>query len=163
MTCEQLSDRMPAVARGMADWTPADEAHLQTCADCGAEWSLVRGAAALGADLRSFDSGRVSDRVIAGLRAPVPRSSVFRRLQWAVPVALAASLFLFLGRSRMTEGNGASPAAAATSLLPEADPLSDAELETVLRLLPASEPGDVGGPEDLNDEEVTQMMKDLEG
>jgi hypothetical protein len=163
MTCEQLSDRMPAVARGMADWTPADEAHLRTCADCAAEWSLVRGATALGGNLGAFDAGRVADRVIAGLRAPVPRRAAIRRLQWAVPVALAASLFLLLGRSRMTGGNGANPAAATVSLLPEADPLSDAELETVLRLLPSSEPVDVGGPEDLNDEEVTQMMQDLEG
>lgn len=45
--CEQLSDRMPAVASGAARWTAADQEHLATCAACGDEWALVQAAARL--------------------------------------------------------------------------------------------------------------------
>lgn len=47
MNCELLSDRMPDVALSRAEWTPAEAAHLESCAECLAEWRLVLAARAL--------------------------------------------------------------------------------------------------------------------
>ena len=49
--CEQLSDRMPAVAHGQAGWSAEEQAHLAGCADCRAEWDLVSAASRLGLDV----------------------------------------------------------------------------------------------------------------
>jgi hypothetical protein len=78
-------------------------------------------------------------------------------------VALAAGLLLMLGKGRSPAGPDAGTDAPVVSLLPEAEQLTDAELETVLRLLPTADPADVGGTEDMNEDELTQMLKDLEG
>lgn len=161
--CTHLSDRMPAVARGTARWSAADEAHLGTCPDCAAEWSIVRDAARLGRGIEgSLDATRAALRVVAALQAPVPRPSALRHARWAVPLALAAGLFLLLGRPNAPDGVVDSPSPELT-LLPEAEALSEAELELVIRLLPVSDPASIGGAESLTDEELTLMLEDLEG
>jgi len=48
------------------------------------------------------------------------------------------------------------------SLLPEVETLSDAELETVIRLIPTAEPS-LGGVDSLSEDELDQMLQDLEG
>lgn len=161
--CTHLSDRMPAVARGAARWSAADEAHFETCPDCAAEWSIVRGAARLGRGIEgSLDASRAAERVVTALQAPMPRPSPLRHARWAVPLALAAGLFLFFGRPSAPAGVVDSEPLALT-LLPEAEVLSDAELELVIRLLPVLEPANMGGAESLTDEELTLMLEDLEG
>ena len=156
--CTQLSDRMPAVARGTARWSAVDEAHLTQCGDCAFEWALVRRTAGLG-DSVVLDIERVSGGVLSVLRAPVP-SRTAKVARWAVPVALAASLLLVLVRTRGS--TPPEPAGVTLSLLPEVEALSDAELESVLQLIPAAEPG-LGGVDSLSEDELNQMVKDLEG
>jgi len=162
MTCDLLSDRMTTVVRGEAQWTGADRDHLESCRDCSAEWDLVRGAASLGDDLAELDTSRLAQRVMDALRVPSSRPSLLRHLRWAIPAALAASLLFVLVR-RDSAGPDPEPAVPVMSLLPEVEGLTAGELETVLRLLPTADPGDLRGPEDLNEDELTQMLKDMEG
>jgi len=161
--CILLSDRMPAVAQGEAQWSAVDEAHLAACPDCAAEWAIVRQAAASGRKVvHAIDSSRMTDRVLAGLRVPEASPVTRRPFKWAVPLALAAGLALVLLRLRVPE---VPPVAETTvlSLLPEAETLSDADLESLLRLIPVADPADPGVTETLTDEEITQMLQDLEG
>jgi len=162
--CTRLSDRMPAVARGLARWSPVDESHLAECADCAAEWTIVREAAVSGTRVAlSLDSERTTGRVLEALRKPAPPRVASRLRQWVVPVALAAALTIVLVRKRPPEAPPAETAAATLSLLPEAEVLSDAELESVIRLIPVADPAEPGATDSLTDEELTTMLQDLEG
>ena len=157
--CTQLSDRMPAVARGVARWSAAEEAHLASCADCASEWTLVRGTAVLGRRIAAPDVERITAGVLRALRTPQP-SRPARVIRWGLPIALAASLVLLLVRPR---GEPSPDTASVTlSLLPEAETLSDSELESVLQLIPTAEPN-LGGIDSLSEDDLTQMLKDLEG
>jgi hypothetical protein len=150
---------MPAVAHGAARWSPDDEAHLTRCDDCLREWKLVCRTAGLGSTLPAPDLDRIATAVLTALRTPQPSRSA-RLARWAVPLALAAGLLLVLVRTRDTTPT--EPAAVTLSLLPEADALSDSELETVIQLIPMSEPN-LGGVDSLSEDELNQMLKDLEG
>ena len=159
--CTRLSDQMPSVAQGTARWSTTDEAHLASCNDCAHEWRLVRGASNLGASLPALDAVRIANGVFAGLREPAPARRG-RTARWAVPLALAAGLLLvLLLPPRGTPGDEA--AGVTFSLLPETETLSDAELESVILLIPASAPVTSGGIDSLTDDELNQMMNDLEG
>ena len=160
--CTQLSDRMPAVAQGGSRWTAAEEGHLRGCPECSWEWRVVRGAAGLGQGLdRSIDPSGIADRVLVSLRAPAPKRAWSRHASWAVPMAIAASLLLVLVRPRGQEAVR-DESGVALSLLPEAESLSDSELESVIRLIPVADPAEVG-VDSLTDEELTEMLQDLEG
>jgi anti-sigma factor RsiW len=155
---------MPAIAHGLARWSPVDESHLAECADCAAEWTIVRAAAASGRSAaRSLDSARIADRVLESLRKPAPPRVASRLRRWAVPVALAAVLTLVFVRRRAPEAPDPQTATVTLSLLPEAEVLSDAELESVIRLIPVADPADPGATDSLSDEELTTMLQDLEG
>lgn len=156
--CTQLSDRMPAVAHGGDQWSPADEMHLTSCDDCRGEWTLVRRTAGLGSTLPAPDLERIAAGVLTVLRTPEPSRSP-RLIRWAVPLALAAGLLLVLVRTRDT--TPAEPVVA-LSLLPEAETLSDSELESVLQLIPIAEPN-LGGIDSLSEDDLNQMLKDSEG
>jgi hypothetical protein len=158
--CTRLSDQMPSVAQGTARWSATDEAHLASCDDCAHEWRLVRDANNLGSSLPALDAGRIANGVIAALRepAPAPRG---RTARWAVPLALAAGLLLVMVLP--PRGTPGDEAAVTFSLLPETETLSDAELESVILLIPASAPVTSGGIDSLTDDELNQMMNDLEG
>ena len=41
MSCERLSDRMPAVMAGRDHWNREDQEHLAVCSDCRSEWQLL--------------------------------------------------------------------------------------------------------------------------
>lgn len=158
--CTQLSDLMPAAARGVVRWSAADEAHLATCRECAAEWELVRRTGDLGKSLEFPDPDALASAVLARLRvpAPAPRRRVLR---WIIPVAVAASLVLVLVRPGLESPE--DPARVAFTLLPEAETLTEAELESVIRLIPAVEPVDLRGVDSLTDEEFNEMLKDMEG
>jgi len=161
--CTHLSDRMPAVARGTAHWSAADLSHLEICPDCAAEWGIVRGAVGLGRRAEAgFDASRVAARVAGAMEAPVSRPSALRHLRWAVPLALAAGLFLYFGRPSGPDGLDHTEPEALT-LLPEAEALSEAELELVIRLIPVADPVTPGDVVELTEEELTLMLEDLEG
>lgn len=159
--CTRLSDRMPAVARGNARWSATEEAHLASCADCAFEWSLIGQVSGLGRSLPEPDTARLARAVLAVLRTPAPRQPA-RVERWVIPAALAAGLLLVLTLPRSGELPDASEAVA-LSLLPEVETLSDTELESVIRLIPATDPANLGGVDSLTEDELTQMLKDLEG
>ena len=161
--CTRLSDRMPAVAQGLARWTADEESHLVRCADCTAEWALVRSASASGRKVvQALDAGRTAERVIAALRQPAVAPRKTRVLRWAVPLALAASVVLLLLRPRAPEvPQGES--GLTLSLLPEVETLSETDLESVIRLLPVEDPADLGDTDSLTDEELNLMLQDFEG
>ena len=160
--CTQLSDRMPEVAKGILRWSPSDEAHLAGCQDCLAEWDLVRRSGSLGMSMQAVNPGRVAGGVLAELRKPAPRPSS-RLVRWAAPLALAAGWLLVLVL-RPAPHNSLDDAGSVTlSLLPEAEGLSDAELESVIRLIPAADPADLRGVDSLSEEELNLMLEDLEG
>jgi len=103
--CTALSDRMPDVALGRSRWTEDEARHLASCADCRAEWTVVRAAARLGASLPSSadpaaTAGRLRDR-LAGERA---RRRVRTRVLLGAGLAAAAVLTLAVwpGRGRST-------------------------------------------------------------
>ena len=162
--CTHLSDRMPAVARGASRWSSTDEAHLAACSDCAAEWALVRRTSVLGRSIEIRDPERITTVMLEALRTPAPRvrSGVLR---WIAPVAIAAGLLLVLIRPRGEE-SPADSVALTLSLLPEAESLTEADLESVIRLIPAADPADranAAALDSLNEDELTQMLKDIEG
>src|SRR5512141_2950709 len=90
--CSWLSDRMPLVAAGDDVWSAAELAHLEGCADCAAEWALVRTGESLGRRLGySPDPDFVASAVLGRLKAArMARSRSRRDLAWASVVAAAA-------------------------------------------------------------------------
>jgi hypothetical protein len=79
-----------------------------------------------------------------------------------LPAALAAGLLVMLVRPRQTEVVNQGEHAMTLTLLPEAESLSDSELESLIRLIPVADPADVID-EAFTDEELTAMLQDLEG
>ena len=49
--CQWLSDRMPAVALGTAEWTPEETHHLSGCRMCQDEWDLVQRSSRMGREI----------------------------------------------------------------------------------------------------------------
>lgn len=158
--CTLLSDRMPAVARGVGRWSAEDAAHLESCADCRAEWRLLAAAVTMGDGLiGTLDPSRAASQVLTALRAPAPHRNR-RPLRWAIPLAVAAGLALALVPA-LRRGSG--PALPVPALLPEVETLSETELESVISLLPGPGAADPGGIETVTDEELDQILDDLEG
>lgn len=173
ITCEALSDRIPAVARGEAAWTAAEAEHLAGCRECRDELALVRAATVLGAGVaRRVDADHVAVRVAERLRqagTPVVTPAAWGR-RLALPLAVAATLALVVwsGGTPPTPAEEA-PAAALTAMLDELDGLDAAELERVLADVPV--PGEdelrpIDAMEslgDLSDTELEAVLSTLEG
>jgi hypothetical protein len=173
MTCEQLSDRMPAVARQERSWTSEEKAHLAACPDCQAEWELVSVAAALGADLAAdLDVHHVTERVLGRLRDE--RLLRRRRLAWTMAgLAGAAMVALAVWVARpglLPERGRVTPVGVdmAQLPLPELDSLRTPELEAVLQSLGTPigttvEAGDTTELDSLDTPELQQVLDALEG
>lgn len=168
--CERLSDRMPAVAGG-EPWTADERAHLESCADCSAEWALFRSARALAASVPAqLNEHHVTERVLGRLRAERVAGRARRRGLAFAAVAAAAALTLTVwswnpGQSR---GRQALDVAAADLSLPELDSLRAPELEALLRTMdrasddPAIDLVPVL-PSDLEGGELEGVLEALEG
>jgi hypothetical protein len=122
--CQQLSDRMPAVALGRSRWSAAEEAHLASCADCQAEWNLVQLAGRLGASSPwTVDPEVIGARVGRRLLDARAASRTVRR--WAVVglgVAAAIAVALWTGRPAPRQPIAALPSAPAPSPAPPKPP-----------------------------------------
>lgn len=164
--CEELTDRMPLVAHGRASWSPEEVAHLAHCADCAAEWTVVRAARGLGSVAAArVNPARVSAAVLARL------AGERRRRRWLrggglVGLAAAAALTIIVVR-----GPDRGPELAAAGLyvpLAELEALDEGELEQVLETLdaPLTEAGSPAAPAglgDLDDDQLERVLRSLEG
>jgi hypothetical protein len=168
--CDWLSDRMPSIALGQAEWTPEEARHLNGCPSCQAEWALVQVTRRLGNNaplVRDPDS--MAHAVLHRLQDPPGRS---RALLWGFSglAAAAVAAVIWIGEPAAPAGSKAGPAAVAAGLpmpLPELDALQPAELDSVLTTMDdasASSPaeGDIGLG-DLDSEELQRVLDTWEG
>ena len=111
--CQQLSERMPAVALGRSRWSAAEEAHLASCADCRAEWNLVQLAGRLGASSPSLvDPEAIGDKVRGRLEdARAGRRALRRWTIVGLGVAAAVAVALWTGRPAPRQPIAALPSA----------------------------------------------------
>jgi anti-sigma factor RsiW len=165
--CEQLSERMPAVALGQGAWSDAEREHLESCAECRAEWSLVSETSRLGLDIAAgIDEHHVTERVLGRLRAEGGRAARVRRIGWVLGgLAAAAALMLAVWPAR-PHGRAVVPAVAQVPL-PELDSLGTPELQAVLDSLEGPlgtvQGVDTGELDDLNAQELQHVLDGLEG
>lgn len=166
--CEQLSERMPAVALGQAAWSDTERAHLAECAECQAEWALLAEASRLGLDVAAgIDAHHVTERVLGRLRVEGGRARV-RRVGWMLGgLAAAAALVLAVWPAR-THPGAIAPAVAEEMPLPELDSLGTPELQAVLDSLDTPlgttvQGVDTGDLDDLDARELQHVLDGLEG
>jgi hypothetical protein len=168
--CERLSDRMPTVARGES-WAVEEAAHLESCADCAAEWALVRSAQALGTGLAGdLNAHHVTERVLGRLRAQRAASRTRLRGLALTGLAAAAALALTVWSSPANDSAGRALLAVADSdlTLPELDSLHTPELEALLLTMDrASDDATIdlvpAPPNDPDDGELDGVLEALEG
>jgi hypothetical protein len=163
MMCDELSDRMPAVAAGTARWTPGEVDHLATCADCRAEWAVVQAGALAVGDV-TLDGEALAARVLHRLRTePVIRTR--RPLRWVMALAVAAAAVALVV---VPFGSRPGPAASAapapfTVEVPGLEGLGNDELERVLESVevPWTETSTADSPslDDLNDQELARIAR----
>lgn len=94
MTCEKLSDKMPAVAGGALTWSAEEAEHLRICADCSAEWAVVQAGRMVG-EGASLDADALAAHVLHRLRTE-PGVRRVSRSRWLVGLAAAAAIVLIL-------------------------------------------------------------------
>ncbi|HET6779223.1 MAG TPA: hypothetical protein VFH26_10065 [Gemmatimonadales bacterium] len=172
--CGWLSDRIPAVALGRAEWTPQEMQHLQECQECQREWQVVRAASRHGEDGGGIDPEAVAASVLRRLREEPPAPQI-RRRTWALgglAAAAATIIAIWAGQTAdqagTTRQNGSLAAAQLEIPLPELESLQASELDSVLQAL--DEPNNlrdsgVGEPElsDLNSDELERVLDTWEG
>lgn len=173
MNCEQLSDRMPEVARGETEWGVAEREHLAGCPECASEWRLVRIAARGSVPIPELDLDAITSGVHRAMAAPaqvVPFRPRRRVRGWAVGLAAAAMVLLAVavwGPTGDAPDVAAVPAREPT-LLPELDGLLEGELEVILASYEQDEAaeqplGAVPRLGDLTDAELELLMEEVEG
>jgi hypothetical protein len=177
--CDRLSDRMPLVAAGSAEWSGAEQAHLDACAGCASEWRLVVATRGLGAGIALRESPDVmAASLLARLRAVEAEDRRRRRTlaagTWGGLAVAAAMLLAVLLRAPgpVPEGRGDSVqvAVAATPFamsLPELDGAGQEELQAVLDAFdaPLAEGTtlDGGAAADVETEDLERVLRAWEG
>lgn len=171
--CGWLSDRIPAVAVGRAQWTPEEVRHLNECRICQREWELIRVAGRLGDSVGlSSDSPAMASLVLHRLRRE--REVRRRRRTWSFTgLAAAATIAAAVWTGAMERGTTPPPspgpvvAAGLAIPLPELESLQAAELDSVLQTM--DEPNvseatvDEPGLGDLNSDELESVLDSWEG
>ena len=164
-SCEEMLERMPAVALGEAQWTEEETTHLAGCTSCQAEWSLIQKAVAVGGQV-PLDLEKTGAAVIGRLRDE-RRERRLRRVGLLSGLAAAAAVALVVW-SRV-------PHRAERTTIPDAfwipvaelDSLDNGELQSVLQDLDA--PLGAGtlnitpGLGDLDDVQLERLLRSLEG
>jgi predicted anti-sigma-YlaC factor YlaD len=130
MSCHELSDRMPGVARGKVSWTEEEARHLATCAACRAEWDVVRAGATV-ADGVKVDADAVAEGVLLRLRTePVVKRFPARR--WFVGLVAVAATVVVVSRVVTTAPRPRGPAAPLSVDVPGLTALGEEGLAEVL-------------------------------
>jgi hypothetical protein len=139
--CTRLSDQMPFVALGQANWTAEEVRHLDECASCRTEWHLVQVANHLGERLRN-NAGRseVADRLLLRLAAErtPQRRNVWSIAALATAAGVAALIWTGSARQHPVAPERAPQVAGLVIPLPELDSLAPAELDSVLQTMDGS-------------------------
>jgi hypothetical protein len=167
--CIRLSERMPEVAQGRAEWTLAELDHLSECPGCRREWDLVQATSRLGEHLlegwNSDELSRALLRRLKHIRAHAGRRRVWSLAGLAAAAAIAA--ILWSNRPERAAPLPATPRPGLEISLPELDGLQPAELDSVLRHMddplaadPLPEDGELT---DLNSEELETVLDFWEG
>lgn len=133
--CHWLSDRMPVVALGRAEWNPDEVRHLSGCRSCQEEWELVRLATRLGeAALPELDTAATSQAVLQRLEHA--RAERRRRRAWSFGGLAAAAALVGVIWTDRPATRAPVPAVAGLQIpLPELDSLQPAELDSVLQAM----------------------------
>lgn len=171
INCESMTDRMPLIAHGRAEWTGEEEAHLARCPACAAEWQLIAAARRLGdSAVRRLDPDLAGRAVLARL-AKEQRHRSWRRMGLMGSLAAAALVALVVwsgpDRNGPAEARGVSAAEGLQLPLAELESLDEGELMAVLQGL-ESPLGAEATPEapalgDLQDSELERVLRSLEG
>jgi hypothetical protein len=178
--CERLSDRIPDVALGRSVWTAEERGHLESCADCRAEWDLVVAAGRLGSALPPLSSPEVMTATLTGRLAGERTAMRARRRSWlAVGLAAAAVAIIAVRIPRPPAGPSRIPTEVPTPVrpgtsvastpgiqLPELDGLPDAELESILGSIDESSAApslDGPGFDQSDDHQLEQALEAWEG
>lgn len=161
--CERLSERMPEVALGRARWSAADEAHLAACAECRAEWELVRAAQRLAAGAPPLpDEAAIAAAVLRRLREPAGRRAWGRPAAVAAAAAIALALWAGAGPDGQPRGTATVETGAAAL-----DPVEVAELDSLLGETAQPVAGwymlDSPTLGELSEEELERVLVTLEG
>jgi len=167
--CEALSDRMPVVRHGSAEWTADEAAHLATCGECRLEWELVTAGAELGRE----QGGRIDadglTRAVVSRLAEDHRRRRWIRAAWGVGLAAAASLMLFVRPGDTPDRPTESGPQVVTPVLPlaELDGVEPVVLEEILATLDdgAADEGTLEAPgfSDLAPSELERLLRNMEG
>ena len=168
--CDWLSDRMPSVALGEAEWTAEEARHLGGCSVCQAEWRLVEATSRLGQSGRLVRNPEATARaVLRRLERPEGRSHARR---WGISALAAAAVAaaVWVGGRGMPADNAAEVTSVAAGLpmpLPELEVLQPAELDSVFTTMDdssSSMPSDDDvGLGDLDSEELQRVLDTWEG
>ncbi len=189
--CDGLSDRMPEVALGRSTWRADEQAHLDACPDCQAEWRLVQTTSRLGASLPPLRSPEVMTAGILGRLSGERAAARSRRWTWMTAGLAAAAAIVIAVRGSRTPSNVPAPGTSvpvATAprtptpapapapvvatdqqsvSLPELDGLPDGELQAILGSLDESNtfaPAfDGSGLDDMDDHELEDVLGAWEG
>jgi len=165
MNPHALSDRMPAVARGEAEWTAPEAEHLRGCAECLEEFAVVQAGVVAAAGV-AVDGDRIAAEVLRRLRTePVVRRP--RRRLWVLGLAAAAVVALLLVPRIATrsspEDTGSAPIAVH---LPGLDGLTEAGLDEMLESLDPvwTDTPTIDAPslDDLDPQELEQVQRPWE-
>jgi hypothetical protein len=189
--CDGLSDRMPEVALGRSTWRADEQAHLDACLDCQAEWRLVQTTSRLGVSLPPLRSPEVMTAGILGRLSGERAAARSRRWTWLAAGLAAAAAIVIAVRVSRTPSNVLAPGTSvpvATAprkptpspapapmvatepqsvSLPELDGLPDGELQAILGSLDESNafaPAlDGSGLDDMDDHELEDVLGAWEG
>jgi hypothetical protein len=116
--CDAISDRMPSVALATSTWSADEQAHLDACPDCQAEWRLVQSASRLGTSLPPLRSPEVMAAAVLGRIADERTADRARRRNWvAVGLAAAAAITIAVWIPR-------SPSTAPVAVVPTPGPVA---------------------------------------
>lgn len=170
--CGWLSDRIPAVALGRAEWTADETRHLSGCRSCQEEWELVRLSSRLGEEAGARLDPESTTRAVLQRIRRTRQEAHDRRRSWsfaALASAAAIAAAVWTGRPATRPAGPAGGSVVAASLqipLPELEDLEPAELNSVLQTIDEpliGGPTDTPTPGDPDDDDLYGVLDTSEG